>query len=249
VRLLLVIAALALTGCSLFRSSPADVPLPKQLDAPTTPSVVQTLGKDLDKTDHRVAASLVAIERNATSPKVVVAESRLAQSYLPQPPEADVAFAMARATKADPIDYAKQMEFGRKLATAVNRAWEKLEADQAEAKRVSGLKDKRIEDLTAALKESEESANKSPLRVSAGFCFLAALGLAIVGQYLRAGACVALGGILIGISTILSSPWFIWSLIATAVVVLGLGVWVVFDMARDKVNAKPSDDEQAPPQV
>jgi hypothetical protein len=246
VRLLLVIAALALTGCSLFRSSPTDVPLPKQPDAPTTPSVVQTLGNDLDKADHRVAASLVAIERNADKPKVVVAESRLAQSYLPQPPEADVAFAVARAAKADPIDYAKQMEFGRKLATAVNRAWEKLEADQAEAKRVSGLKDKRIEDLTAALKESEESANKSPLRVSAGFCFLAALGLAIVGQYLRAGACVALGGILIGISTILSSPWFIWSLIATVVVVLALGVWVVFDMARDKVNSKPSDDVEAP---
>ena len=245
-RLLLVIAALALTGCSLFRKSPEAEPLPKQPDAPTTPSVVQTLGQDLDKTDHRVAASLVAIERNADKPKVVVAESRLAQSYLPQPPEADVAFAMARATKADPIDYAKQMEFGRKLATAVNRAWEKLEADQAEAKRVSGLKDKRIEDLTAALKESEESANKSPLRVSAGFCFLAALGLAIVGQYLRAGACVALGGILIGISTILSSPWFIWSLIATVVVVLALGVWVVFDMARDKVNSKPSDDVEAP---
>ncbi len=245
-RLLLVIAALALTGCSLFRSSPTDVPLPKQPDAPTTPSVVQTLGNDLDKADHRVAASLVAIERNADKPKVVVAESRLAQSYLPQPPEADVAFAVARAAKADPIDYAKQMEFGRKLATAVNRAWEKLEADQAEAKRVSGLKDKRIEDLTAALKESEESANKSPLRVSAGFCFLAALGLAIVGQYLRAGACVALGGILIGISTILSSPWFIWSLIATVVVVLALGVWVVFDMARDKVNSKPSDDVEAP---
>jgi hypothetical protein len=240
---LAVIVLLALTtGCSLLRKGdPA--PLPKQPDAPTTPSVVQNLGKDLDKTDHRVASALVAIERNADKPKVVVAESRLAQSYLPAPPEGDVAFAMARATKADPIDYAKQMEFGRKLATAVTRAWEKLEADQAEAKRVSGLKDARIVELTAALKESEESANKSPLRVSAGFCFLAALGLAIVGQYLRAGACVALGGILIGISTILSSPWFIWSLIATVVAVLGLGIWVVWDYARDRVNASNPPQE------
>ena len=246
-RLLLVIAALALTGCSLFRKGDSLPPLPVQPPGPTKPDVVATLGKDLDKTDHRVASALVAIERNADKPKVVVAESRLAQSYLPAPPESDVAFAMARATKADPVDYAKQMAFGRQLATAVTKAWEKLETQQAEALRVSQLKDKRIEDLTAALKESEESANKSPLRVSAGFCFLAALGLAIVGQYLRAGACVALGGILIGISTILSSPWFIWSLIATAVVVLGLGVWVVFDMARDKVNAKPSDD--VPPQA
>ena len=247
-RLLLVIASLALAGCSLFRKGDAE-PLPVQPPGPTKPDVVATLGKDLDKTDHRVASALVAIERNADKPKVVVAESRLAQSYLPAPPEQDVQFAMARATKADPVDYARQMAFGRQLATAVTKAWEKLETQQAEALRVSQLKDKRIEDLTAALKESEESANKSPLRVSAGFCFLAALGLAIVGQYLRAGACVALGGILIGISTILSSPWFIWSLIATVVVVLGLGVWVVFDMARDKVNAKPSDDEQAPPQV
>jgi hypothetical protein len=245
-RLLLVIALLALTGCSLFRKGDAE-PLPIQPPGPTKPDVVATLGKDLDKTDHRVASALVAIERNADKPKVVVAESRLAQSYLPAPPEADVAFAMARATKADPVDYARQMAFGRQLATSVTKAWEKLETQQAEALRVSQLKDKRIEDLTAALKDSEESANKSPLRVSAGFCFLAALGLAIVGQYLRAGACVALGGILIGISTILSSPWFIWSLIATVVVVLGLGVWVVFDMARDKVNSKPSDD--VPPQA
>jgi hypothetical protein len=246
VRLLLVIALVALAGCSLFRKGDAE-PLPVQPPGPTKPDVVATLGKDLDKTDHRVASALVAIERNADKPKVVVAESRLAQSYLPAPPPQDIEFAMARATKADPVDYARQMAFGRQLATAVTKAWEKLETQQAEALRVSQLKDKRIEDLTAALKESEESANKSPLRVSAGFCFLAALGLAIVGQYLRAGACVALGGILIGISTILSSPWFIWSLIATVVVVLGLGVWVVFDMARDKVNSKPSDD--VPPQA
>lgn len=243
---LAVIALVALAGC---KSKPSDAPLPKQPDAPTKPDAVQSLGKDLDKTDHRVASALVAIERNADKPKVVVAESRLAQSYLPQPPEADISFAMARATKADPIDYAKQMEFGRKLATAVNKAWERLEADQAEAKRVSGLKDARIVELEKALKESEESANKSPLRVSAGFCFLAALGLAIVGQYLRAGACVALGGILIGISTILSSPWFIWSLIATGVAVLGLGVWVVFDMARDNVNAKTPPPADEPPQA
>jgi hypothetical protein len=144
---------------------------------------------------------------------------------------------MARATKADPIDYQKQMAYGRTLATAVNKAWEKLEAQQAEALRVSQLKDARIVELARQLKDSEESANKSPLRVSAGFCFLAALGLSIAGQYLRAGACVALGGILIGVSTILSSPWFIWSLIATGVVILGLGVWVVWDYARDRVNA------------
>jgi len=246
VRLLLVIAALALTGCSLFRSSPTDVPLPKQPDAPTTPSVVQTLGKDLDKTDHRVAASLVAIERNADKPKVVVAESRLAQSYLPQPPEADVAFAMARATKADPIDYAKQMEFGRKLATAVNRAWEKLEADQAEAKRVSGLKDKRIEDLTAeVVRVKQEASNNVWTLTGAGLAVIGALTTAFMGP--RIGIPLLLCGAFCGsVPFIIDSPYFEYIAGGTLLVCSGLGLWWLADKVRDSVN-KPSDD--VPPQA
>ena len=245
-RLLLVIAALALTGCSLFRSSPTDVPLPKQPDAPTTPSVVQTLGKDLDKTDHRVAASLVAIERNADKPKVVVAESRLAQSYLPQPPEADVAFAMARATKADPIDYAKQMEFGRKLATAVNRAWEKLEADQAEAKRVSGLKDKRIEDLTAeVVRVKQEASNNIWTMTGAGLAVIGALTTAFMGP--RIGIPLLLCGAFCGsVPFIIDSPYFEYIAGGTLLVCSGLGLWWLADKVRDSVN-KPSDD--VPPQA
>jgi len=246
VRLLLVIAAVALTGCSLFRSSPADVPLPKQPDAPTTPSVVQTLGKDLDKTDHRVAASLVAIERNADKPKVVVAESRLAQSYLPQPPEADVAFAMARATKADPIDYAKQMAFGRQLATAVNRAWEKLEADQAEAKRVSGLKDARIADLTAeVVRVKQEASNNIWTMTGAGLAVIGALTTAFMGP--RIGIPLLLCGAFCGsVPFIIDSPYFEYIAGGTLLVCSGLGLWWLADKVRDSVN-KPSDD--VPPQA
>ena len=73
-RRLLAICVTLLAGCATSLD-----PLPKQPDAPTTKAVVTTLGADLDKTDHRVASALVAIERNADKPKVVVAESRLAQ--------------------------------------------------------------------------------------------------------------------------------------------------------------------------
>ena len=245
-RLLLVIASLALTGCSLFRSSPTDVPLPKQPDAPTSPTVVQTLGNDLDKTDHRVAASLVAIEKNADKPKVVVAESRLAQSYLPAPPEADVAFAIARATKADPIDYAKQMEFGRKLATAVNRAWEKLEADQAEAKRVSGLKDKRIEDLTAeVIRVKQEASNNIWTLTGAGLAVIGALTTAFMGP--RIGLPLLLCGAFCGsVPFIIDSPYFEYIAGGTLLVCSGLGLWWLADKVRDSVN-KPSDD--VPPQA
>jgi hypothetical protein len=221
---------------------------------------VQTLGKDLDKTDHRVAASLVAIEKNADKPKVVVAESRLAQSYLPAPPEADVAFAIARATKADPIDYARQMEFGRKLATAVNRAWDKLEADQAEAKRVSGLKDKRIEELTQeVVRVKKEASNNVWSLLGAGLFACGALTTTFLGPRLGVPllACAALAG---SVPFIYDSPAFMWVAIGTAAVASGLCLWWLWDKIRDAVNKpsdhaeinpaqSPHDDEQAPPQV
>jgi hypothetical protein len=243
-RLLLVISLAVLTGCSLFRKGEA--PLPAQPEAPTKESNVTTLGKDLDKTDHRVGAALVAIERNATSPKVVVAESRLAQSYLPQPPEADVAFAMARATKADPIDYAKQMEFGRKLATAVNRAWERLEADQKEAKRVSDLKDARIVELTKEIErvKKDKSAQAWTL-AGVGLAVIGALTTAFLGP--RIGIPLLLSGAFCGsVPFIIDSPYFEWVAGVTIVAVCGLGLWWLTDKVRDSVNqspAQPPDDK------
>jgi hypothetical protein len=245
VRLLLVIAVLALTGCSLFRKGDAE-PLPVQPPGPTKPDVVQTLGKDLDKTDHRVASALVAIERNADKPKVVVAESRLAQSYLPAPPESDVAFAMARAAKADPVDYARQMAFGRQLATAVTKAWEKLETQQAEALRVSQLKDKRIEDLTAEVERVKKDASAQTWTiVGAGLAVVGALTTAFMGP--RIGLPLLLCGAFCGsVPFIIDSPYFEYIAAGTLLVCSGLGLWWLADKVRDSVN-KPSDD--VPPQA
>ena len=246
-RLLLVIAVLALTGCSLFRKGDAE-PLPVQPPGPTKPDVVATLGKDLDKTDHRVASALVAIERNADKPKVVVAESRLAQSYLPAPPEADIAFAMARATKADPIDYQKQMAFGRQLATAVTKAWEKLETQQAEALRVSQLKDARIVELTKEVERVKKDASAQTWTlVGAGLAVVGALTTAFMGP--RIGLPLLLCGAFCGsVPFIIDSPYFEYIAAGTLLVCSGLGLWWLADKVRDAVN-KPNDDEQAPPQV
>jgi hypothetical protein len=245
VRLLLVIAVLALTGCSLFRKGDAE-PLPVQPPGPTKPDVVATLGKDLDKTDHRVASALVAIERNADKPKVVVAESRLAQSYLPAPPLADIAFAEARATKADPVDYQKQMAFGRQLATAVTKAWEKLETQQAEALRVSQLKDKRIEDLTAeVIRVKQEASNNVWTMTGAGLAVIGALTTAFMGP--RIGLPLLLCGAFCGsVPFIIDSPYFEYIAGGTLLVCSGLGLWWLADKVRDSVN-KPSDD--VPPQA
>ena len=233
-RLAAVIALLALTGC---KSTPKVEPLPVQPPAPTKESVVNELGKDLDKADHRVAASLVAIEKNADKPKVVVAESRLAQSYLPEPPAGDVAFAMARATKSDPVDYKKQMEFGRQLATAVNKAWEKLEADQKEAARVSGLKDARIKELTDEVARVKQEASKNIWTLTGAALFVAgALATAFAGP--RIGipliACAAFAG---GVPFIYDSPYFLLVAIGTAAIASGFGLWWVWDKVRDSVNS------------
>ena len=209
----------------------------------TKPDAVQTLGKDLDKTDHRVGAALVAIEKNADKPKVVVAESRLAQSYLPPPPEADVAFAVARATKADPIDYAKQMEFGRKLATAVNKAWEKLEADQKEAARVSQLKDARIVELTKEVEAVKAEASKNIWSLlGAGLFAVGALTTAFLGPRLGVPllACAALAG---SVPFIYDSPAFMWVAIGTATIASGLSLWWLYDKVSDAVQDKKDEAE------
>ena len=245
-RLLLVIALAALAGCK--SGKPLDAPLPKQPDAPTKPDAVATLGKDLDKTDHRVASALVAIEKNADKPKVVVAESRLAQSYLPAPPEADVAFAMARATKADPIDYARQMAFGRQLATAVTKAWERLEADQAEAKRVSGLKDARIVELQAEVERVKKDASAQTWTlVGAGLAVVGALTTAFMGP--RIGLPLLLCGAFCGsVPFIIDSPWFEYAAGGTLVISCGLGLWWLADRIRDSIN-KPNPPTDEPPQA
>jgi hypothetical protein len=252
VRLLLVIAVLALTGCSLFRKGDALPPLPVQPPAPTKPDNVATLGKDLDKTDHRVGAALVAIERNADKPKVVVAESRLAQSYLPAPPLADIAFAEARAAKAGTpqgdIDYAKQMAYGRTLATAVNKAWERLEADQSEAKRVSDLKDARIKELQAEVERVKKDASAQTWTlVGAGLAVTGALCLTFLGP--RIGLPLLLCGAFCGsVPFIIDSPWFEYAAGGTLVISCGLGLWWLADKVRDSVNKPRKSAEINPAQ-
>jgi hypothetical protein len=242
-RRLLVIALVALAGCK--SSKPVDAPLPKQPDAPTKPDVVANLGKDLDKTDHRVGAALVAIERNADKPKVVVAESRLAQSYLPPPPPADIAFAEARAAKGSEVDYAKQMAFGRQLATAVNKAWDKLEADQAEAKRVSGLKDARIVELQKEIERVKKDAmSQTWTLVGAGLAAIGALTTAFLGP--RIGIPLLLCGAFCGsVPFIIDSPYFEYIAGATLLIAAGLGLWWLADKVRDSVRS--NDHDQTPP--
>ncbi len=203
-----------------------------------------TLGKDLDKTDHRVASALVAIERNADKPKVVVAESRLAQSYLPPPPEGDVAFALARATKGSEIDYKKQMEFGRKLATAVNAAWERVEADQREAKRISDLKDTRIKELTAEIERIKKESSFEVWTIT-GAALVVIGGLACAFASIKIGLPILMSGMLAGaVPHIISSQYFEWIAGSVLLACASLAIWWMYDKVRDSIKSD-GDDKQS----
>jgi hypothetical protein len=152
---------------------------------------------------------------------------------------------MARATKADPIDYKKQMDFGRKLATAVTLAWEKLEANQAEAARVSQLKDARIVELTAEVERVKKSAAENIWTITgAGLAVIGALTTAFLGP--RLGIPLLLCGAFCGgIPYLADSPWFLWLAIGTAAIASGLGLYWVWDKVRDSANAS----DYVPPKV
>jgi hypothetical protein len=233
-RAFLPVVLILLAGCS---SKPEVIPV--QPPAPTKPDNVQTLGKDLDKTDHRVGAALVAIERNADKPKVVVAESRLAQSYLPPVPDQDVQFALARATKGSEIDYSKQMAFGRQLATAVNKAWERLEADQAEAKRISDLKDKKIAELTEKIEQGKKDVWTM---AGAALAVIGGVVTALVGP--RTGIPLLLcGGAIGAFPFVVDSPYFNYIAGGTLAAGCGLLLYLLWDYVRDKANEDTPKDQ------
>jgi uncharacterized small protein (DUF1192 family) len=233
VRSLLVIA-LCLTGCSTSLD-----PLPKQPDAPTDTAIVQAVGKDWDKIDQKVAASVAIARENAEKPEVVRSETSVALSFLPAPSPEELALARQRAAKADQKDYADAVAYGKKLLAKIDADWAKVEAANAEALRVSQLKDARIAELLKEIERVKADAAAQTwtwiggaLAVAGALCtaFLGPrLGLPLIGCGMLCGA----------VPFIIESEYFAiivgTTLAASAVLLL----WVLWDKARDQVNAKP----------
>ena len=246
-RLLLVIAALALTGCSLFRKD-AD-PLPAAVSAPKAPDL-SAVGSTLDVIDSRVAAAvIVAREANtAGKPTVVESELSVASSFLPKPTEGDLAYARQRSEKATPADYEKQRAKAAEKQKAAEQAWATLEAQVAASKAALAARDKRIEQLTQEVaRVKQEASNNVWTLTGAGLAVIGALTTAFLGP--RIGIPLLLCGAFCGsVPFIIDSPYFLWVAIGTAAIASGLGLWWLWDKVRDDVNAKPSSDD-VPPQA
>ena len=229
-RLLLVISLL-MAGCAASKA-----PLPEQPNAPTSEGIVATVGKQWDQADQKVAASVAIARENADKPEVVRSETSVALSFLPTPEAGELALARARASKADQKDYAEAVAFGKKLLAQIDANWAKVEADNREALRVSQLKDARIKELTAEVERVKKEA-------SANLWTMAGVGCALIGAVATALAgpkvglpLLACGAAIGAFPFVIDSPWFPWVAGLFAAVLAGLGIWVAYDAARDKVH-------------
>jgi hypothetical protein len=244
VRLLLVIAALALTGCSSSRQ-----PIPVQPPAPTDAGSLGKVGEAIDARSGKVAAAVTVAVQNKDKPAVVEAEGRLALSFLPAPTEGELAIAKARAAKADQKDYAAAEAAGKKAVSDLAASLAKAKADQAEALRVSQLKDARITDLTAEVARiKQEASNDVWTLTGAALAVIGALCTAFLGP--RIGLPLLLCGAFCGsVPFIIDSPYFEYIAGGTLLICSGLGLWWLADKVRDSVNAKPytppNDDGKA----
>lgn len=229
---LISVIALCLAGCSSIKE------LPKQPDAPTSESVVSTVGKEWDKADSRVGAAIVVAAENLDKPAVARSELGVASSYLPVPSDGDVAIARQRAAKADAKTYAEAMEFGKKLLSQIDSNWAKVEADQKEAKRVSELKDSRIADLEKEVVQVKKDAAQNVWTMTgAGLVVIG--GLACAFASVRVGIPIILAGAFAGaIPFIIDSPYFNYLTSSILVACAGLGIWWLWDKVRDAVKRR-----------
>ena len=231
-RVALAICFTLLAGCASTKP-----PLPVQPDAPTSEAAVSTVGKEWDKADQKVAAAISIARENAEKPEVVKAETSVALSFLPAPEAGELALARARAAKADQKDYTAAVAFGKNLLAKIDSDWAKVEADQKEAARVSQLKDRRIEELTSEVERVKKDA-------AANLWTLAGVGIAVVGAIATAFVgpkvgipLLACGAAIGAFPFVIDSEYFNIIAGSTLAAAAALGIWLLWDKVRDKVNA------------
>ena len=230
---------LGLVGCSTL----SEPPLPKQPDAPTSPAVVAALETAQDKVDGKVAAAVTVAKENADKPAVVRSELGVALSLLDKPSDSELALARQRSEKATPAEYESARKFGAHLLASLDTAQAKLAADQKEAARVSALKDAKIVQLTDDLTRLKAEGPRNMVLASSGVCFVAALIMGLIGQYVRSGVAFAIGTLLAALPFLFDSKWFLPSLGGLLLVAVVAELFVIF---KPKPSAAAADDE--PPQ-
>jgi hypothetical protein len=199
---------------------------------------VQTVGKDWDKIDQKVAASITIAREMADKPDVVRGETTVALSFLPPASPEELALARQRANNpADQKAYGDAVAFGKKLLAKIDADWAKVEAANAEALRVSQLKDARIVELTKAVEQAKKDA-------AANLWTLAGIAVAVLGAAAMVFTGPRIGGTLLACGAaigafpfVVESEYFTYIAGGTLALAAGLGIYWLWDRVRDSANA------------
>jgi len=187
------------------------------------------VGEQIDKADARISAG-VQVARNANAlgkPAVVENELSVVASYLPAPDPHNLAYISNRVTRNDPAEYKRAMEAGAKLLSAIDANWAKAEADASKNKAALDASNAKVVELTSEVERVKTEGIRNAFTVAAGACFLAALGLAILGQYLRALGAFVVGSSIAGLPYLFASPYFLPGVASTIIstIVIWSFIW------------------------
>jgi hypothetical protein len=185
------------------------------------------VGAQIDKADARVAAAVTVARENADKPAVVKAETGVALSYLPSPTTEALTYARNRVTRANAEEYKLAEDAGRKLLAVIDANWNKAEQDAAKNKAALDAANKQITALKTEVEQVRTEGVRNAFAVAAGVCFLAALAMALLGQYIRSGVAFAVGAGVGGLPFLFSSPYFLPSAGGLVLLVVLL-VWLHF---------------------
>jgi hypothetical protein len=215
---ILVMTLLALVACT-----PA-----QDTNGTGTPTAdLGTLGTQIDKADQRVAAAVTIARENADKPDVVKAETGVALAYLPKPDAQALDYVRNRVTRANPEEYKRAEDAGRKLLAVIDANFAKAEQDAIKNKAALDNANKQIAALKAEVEQVRTEGVRNAFAVAAGICFLAALAMALLGQYLRAGAAFLIGGAIGSLPFVFNSPYFMPAVGVLVLVALVFG-WLQF---------------------
>jgi hypothetical protein len=216
------------------------------------------VGEQIDKADARISAG-VQVARNANAlgkPAVVEKELAVVASYLPAPDPHNLAYISNRVTRNDPEEYKRAMEAGAKMLTTINAGWAKAEVDAEKNKQALDSANKVIAQLKADNAKLKDDLNKSEQNVVVvGFvavgsvCFIAALVLAVMSQYIRALGAFAVGSAIGSLPYLFASPYFMPSVGGVFLLGLLLGGWHLYSGHLNKSHGpqeKNADHRDAP---
>jgi hypothetical protein len=217
---ILVIACLALTGCPTTQPDTVGTGT-----ATSDPADISKLGTQIDKSDQRIAAAVTVARENADKPEVVKAETGVALSYLPKPDAQTLDYVRNRVARANAEEYKRAEEAGRKLLAVIDANFAKAEQDAAKNKAALDNANKQITALKAEVEQVRTEGVRNAFAVAAGICFLAALAMALLGQYLRAGAAFIIGSAIGALPFLFNSPYFLPSVGAFVLLAVAL-LWL-----------------------